>query len=332
MNKNLPAITLAGRGVSRTIHCPVMQSPLAGVSDQVFRGLVRRWAPDALLFTEMINASCLELEHGRSKIKNLSQESGPVGVQLFDHRPQAMVDAARRAEQSGAFLIDINMGCPVKKVARKGGGSGLLKDPDLAEKIVIAVTNAVQIPVTVKMRLGWSAQSSDPVGFALRMQSAGAQLITLHGRTREQGFSGTADWDAVYQVKEALSIPVIANGDVNSTENAIKCLKKTGADGIMIGRGSLGSPWLVGQINAALKGLKVIKTPNHHERIKLILEQLQSLLQIKGDHGLLIARKHMNWSCKGFPRASQLRESLVTAKTPAKAIMILEDELKLLNQ
>ena len=148
-------LQLRGSSIERRLRCNVLQSPLAGVSDRIFRALVRRWAPDALLFTEMVNATSLELGHGRGKVEELSDEIGPIGVQLFDHRPQAMADAARRAEDSGAFLVDINMGCPVRKIARKGGGSGLIRDPDLACRIVESVASAVGVPVTVKTRLGW---------------------------------------------------------------------------------------------------------------------------------------------------------------------------------
>ena len=199
----------------------MLQSPLAGVSDRIFRGLVRRWAPEALLFTEMVNATSLELGHGLIKVEELAGESGPIGVQLFDHRPAAMADAARRAEAAGAFLIDINMGCPVRKIARKGGGSGLIRDPDLAARIVETVAAAVRIPVTVKTRLGWCHGDADPVSWCRQLESAGAQLLTLHGRTREQGFSGRADWGAIAAVKRALAIPVIANGDVASPEDAL---------------------------------------------------------------------------------------------------------------
>ena len=242
-----------------------------------------------------------------------------------------MVDAAQRAESTGAFLIDINMGCPVKKIARKGGGSGLLKEPLLAAKIVEKVANGIKIPVTVKTRIGWSEKSSNPVDFAKRLQDAGAQLITLHGRTREQGFSGKADWAAIARVKNALNIPIIANGDINSATDALHCLAKTGADGVMIGRGTLGAPWLAGQIDSVLKGKTAMQTPDAKTKISLALEQLNALLEKRGDHGLLIARKHMSWMCREFPGASNLRYSLVRAKTPIQAINLLEQNLKLLS-
>ncbi|EDY38931.1 tRNA-dihydrouridine synthase B [Cyanobium sp. PCC 7001] len=317
-------LVLDGRGTPRQLRCRVLQSPLAGVSDRIFRSLVRRWAPDALLFTEMVNATSLELGHGVQKVEELGSESGPIGVQLFDHRPAAMADAARRAEAAGAFLIDINMGCPVKKIARKGGGSGLIRDPHLAARIVEAVAAAVAIPVTVKTRLGWCGSDADPVSWCRQLQDAGAQLLTLHGRTREQGFRGRADWGAIAAVKRALTIPVVANGDVNTPEGALHCLAATGCDGLMVGRGSMGAPWLVGQIDAALSGQPIPPTPGAAERIALAAEQLQALVAAKGDHGLLIARKHMGWTCTGFPGAPQLRHDLMRAPTPAEALALLE--------
>jgi nifR3 family TIM-barrel protein len=314
---------------SRRLRCRVLQSPLAGVSDAIFRRLVRRWAPDALLFTEMVNATSLELGHGLRKIEELGGECGPIGVQLFDHRPAAMADAARRAEAAGAFLIDINMGCPVRKIARKGGGSGLIREPELAERIVAAVAAAVSIPVTVKTRLGWCGSAGDAdttataVAWARRLENAGAQLLTLHGRTREQGFRGRADWGAIAAVKRALTIPLIANGDVNGPEEALRCLAITGADGVMVGRGTMGAPWLVGRLDAALAGRPLPPLPTPRERLALAAEQLQALVAERGDHGLLIARKHMGWTCQGFAGAAGLRHGLMRAPTPADALELL---------
>lgn len=316
-------LRLDGNGTDRLLTCRVLQSPLAGVSDGIFRALVRRWAPEALLFTEMVNATALELGHGGAKMAALDQDPGPVGVQLFDHRPEAMAEAARRAEAAGAWLIDINMGCPVRKIARKGGGSGLLRQPDLALRIVAAVAAAVQVPVTVKTRLGWCGASADPVGFALALQSAGASALILHGRTREQGFSGRADWGAIGQVKAALRIPLIANGDITSPEDALRCLAITGADGVMVGRGSLGRPWLVGRIAAALAGRPLPPEPDSRDRIALAREHLEALVAARGDQGLLIARKHLGWTCQGFAGAAQLRRELMVAPSLESALELL---------
>ncbi|MCP9860432.1 MULTISPECIES: tRNA dihydrouridine synthase DusB [unclassified Cyanobium] len=316
-------LRLDGNGTNRLLTCRVLQSPLAGVSDGIFRGLVRRWAPEALLFTEMVNATALELGHGGAKMAALDRDPGPVGVQLFDHRPEAMAEAARRAEAAGAWLIDINMGCPVRKIARKGGGSGLLRQPDLALRIVAAVVAAVRLPVTVKTRLGWCGASADPVGFALALQNAGASALTLHGRTREQGFSGRADWRAIGRVKAALRIPLIANGDITSPEEALRCLAVTGADGVMVGRGSLGQPWLVGRIAAALAGRPLPTEPDSHARIALAREHLEALVAARGDQGLLIARKHLGWTCQGFAGAAQLRRELMVAPSLESALELL---------
>ena len=325
-------LLLPGRGRPRELACRVIQSPLAGVSDRVFRDLVRRWAPEALLFTEMVNATSLELGFGRGKVEELGEESGPIGVQLFDHRPSAMADAARRAEDAGAYLIDINMGCPVRKIARKGGGSGLIRDPDLAARIIDSVAHAVQLPVTVKTRLGWCGSNLDPVRWCLLLQQAGAQMLTLHGRTREQAFKGAADWQAIAEVKNHLSIPLIANGDIRTPDDALKCLEQTAADGVMVGRGTMGAPWLVGQIDAALKGRPVPTTPGPLERVELARDQMLALVRARGDHGLLIARKHMGWTCIGFPGAPQLRQALMRAPTPEAALALMNDQIRVLSE
>ena len=325
-------LLLPGRGRPRELACRVIQSPLAGVSDRVFRDLVRRWAPEALLFTEMVNATSLELGFGRGKVEELGEENGPIGVQLFDHRPAAMADAARRAEDAGAYLIDINMGCPVRKIARKGGGSGLIRDPDLAARIIDSVAHAVQLPVTVKTRLGWCGSNLDPVRWCLLLQQAGAQMLTLHGRTREQAFKGAADWQAIAEVKNHLSIPLIANGDIRTPDDALRCLEQTAADGVMVGRGTMGAPWLVGQIDAALNGRPVPTTPGPLERVELARDQMLALVKARGDHGLLIARKHMGWTCIGFPGAPQLRQALMRAPTPEAALALIDEQIRVLSE
>tara|TARA_Y100000589_G_scaffold142909_1_gene136390 strand:+ start:1517 stop:2512 length:996 start_codon:yes stop_codon:yes gene_type:complete len=310
------SLKIKGNGISRTIKSNVIQSPLAGVTDKIFRKFVRRWAPDSLLFTEMINATSLTLGYGKEKINQISIEEGPVGIQLFDNRPFSIADAAVESESSGAYIIDINMGCPVKKIARKGGGSALLKDPKLAVEIIKRISRVVKIPVSVKTRIGWSNKEENIKEFLLRLQDAGANMLTIHGRTREQGFNGKADWDIIGKLKEELEVPVIANGDIYNAQDAIECLNKTKADGIMIGRGVLGSPWIVGEIDAAIKGLTNFKKPSIEEKLKLIIEHLDELTFLKGMHGLLLARKHIAWTCKDFEGANNLRKSLVKAKSP----------------
>ncbi len=306
-------IKLKGKGLTRIIKSKVILSPLAGVTDQVFRKLVRKWAPDSLVFTEMINATSLKKGYGSHKIKQLELEQGPVGVQIFDNRPYAVSEAAKLAEDSGAFLIDINMGCPVKKISKKGGGSALIKDRLLAKELVKRVSMAVQVPVTVKTRLGWDNKDENIEDFLLNLQDSGATMITIHGRTRREGFSGVADWEMIGKIKELLEIPVIANGDIKNPKDALNCLNQTNADGIMIGRAILGSPWKLGEIDYAIKELKGFKEPNIEEKLLIILEHLDELIKEKGNHGLLIARKHIAWTCKNFSGATNLRNNLVRA-------------------
>ena len=320
------SLIIKGRGVSREIKSNVIQSPLAGVTDKIFRKFIRRWAPDSLLFTEMINATSLKLGYGLEKINQISKEEGPVGIQLFDNRPNSIADAAKEAESLGAYIIDINMGCPVKKIAKKGGGSALLKDPSLAVELVKQISRAVKIPVSVKTRIGWSYKDKNIIDFLLRLQDAGANMFTIHGRTREQGFNGKADWQFIRKLKEELEIPLIANGDIYNVKDAIECLKITKADGIMIGRGILGSPWIIGEIDSALKGLENFKKPTVEEKLHLIIEHIDELIFEKGQHGLLLARKHIAWTCKEFEGAQSLRKNLVKAKSPQEA----KDEILLM--
>jgi len=322
------SLVIKGKGVSREIKSSVIQSPLAGVTDKIFRKFIRRWAPDSLLFTEMINATSLKLGYGVEKINQISKEEGPVGIQLFDNRPYSIADAAKESESSGAYIIDINMGCPVKKIAKKGGGSALLKDPSLAVELVKRISSAVKIPVSVKTRIGWSDKDKDKniKEFLLRLQDAGANMFTIHGRTREQGFNGKADWNLIRKLKEELEIPVIANGDIYNVNDAIECLKITKADGIMIGRGILGAPWIIGEIDSALKGLENFKKPTTEEKLNLIIEHIDELISEKGEHGLLLARKHIAWTCKDFDGAQNLRKNLINAQSHDEA----KDEILLM--
>ena len=306
-------LKLKGKGLTRIIKSKVILSPLAGVTDKIFRKLVRKWAPDSLLFTEMINATSLKKGYGSQKIKQLELEEGPVGVQIFDNRPYAVSEAAKLAEDSGAFLIDINMGCPVKKISKKGGGSALIKDRLLAIELVKRVSKAVQIPVTVKTRLGWDNKEENIEEFLLNLQDSGATMVTIHGRTRKEGFAGTADWEMIGRIKKLLEIPVIANGDIKNPKDALNCFNQTNADGLMIGRGILGSPWKIGEIDYAIKKQKGFREPNIEERLLLLIEHLDELIKEKGDHGLLIARKHISWTCKNFSGATKLRNNLVRA-------------------
>ncbi|MBE9114990.1 tRNA dihydrouridine synthase DusB [Lusitaniella coriacea LEGE 07157] len=295
---------------SVTVNSRVLQSPLSGVTDLVFRRLVRRYAPESMMYTEMVSAS--ELHHLKElpRVMDVDPNERPISIQLFDCRPDFMGAAAQKAVAEGADTVDINMGCPVNKITRRGGGSSLLRQPDVAEAIVREVVQAVEVPVTVKTRIGWNDEEINILDFARRMEDAGAQMLTLHGRTRAQGYKGTARWEWITRVKEVLSIPVIANGDIFSVEAAVRCLEVTGADGVMCSRGTLGYPFLVGEIDYFLKTGKRLPEPTVRERLDCAKEHLQGLWEYKGDRGIFQSRKHMAWYAKGFVGAGELREAL----------------------
>ena len=295
---------------SVTVASRVLQSPLSGVTDLVFRRLVRKYAPNSMMYTEMVSAK--EIHHLKElpQVMAIAPDEQPISIQLFDCRPDFMAQAARKAVAQGTKTIDINMGCPVNKITKKGGGSSLLRQPEVAEAIVETVVEAVDVPVTVKTRLGWNDEEINIIEFATRMEEAGAAMLTLHGRTRAQGYNGTANWEWIASVKQALSIPVIANGDIFSVEAAIKCLEITGADGVMCSRGTLGYPFLVGEIDRYLQTGEKLAPPTMVERLECAKEHLLGLWLYKGDRGIFQARKHMAWYCKGFPGAAELRDKL----------------------
>jgi tRNA-dihydrouridine synthase B len=311
-----------------TLYSRVLQAPLSGVTDMVFRRLVRRYAPRSMTYTEMVQASGIVCARSLPKIMDIDPGEQPVSIQLFDCRPDFMAEAARRAVAEGALTIDLNMGCPVNKITRKGGGSSLLRQPEIAEAIVRTVVAAVDVPVTVKTRIGWSDQEITILDFAERLQDAGAQMITVHARTREQGYIGPAHWDWIRQVKERLTIPVIANGDINSVEAAIACLAQTGADGVMCSRGTLGYPSLVGEIDRALTQGK-FSTITVADRLLCASEHLEALWDYKGDRGIQQARKHMAWYVEGFAGAADLRRQLSTIRSVSEGQSILVEAQQL---
>jgi tRNA-dihydrouridine synthase B len=314
------------------LHSRVFQSPLSGVTDLVFRRLVRRYAPDSMMYTEMVQASSLRHLKEIPRIMEIDENERPISIQLFDCRPDFLGEAAQIAVQQGAQTIDINMGCPVNKITKNGGGSSLLRDPATAVSIVKAVVNAVNIPVTVKTRIGWSDDEINILDFARRMEDAGAQMITIHGRTRAQGYSGTAKWDWIRRVKEVLSIPVIANGDIFSVESAVACLEQTGADGVMCSRGTLGYPFLVGEIDHFLKTGELLVPPSSIDRLECAKEHLQNLYSYKGERGIFQARKHLTWYAKGFSGASELRTQLQEIKNVAAGVDLIDRQIEILAQ
>lgn len=307
-----------------TVQSRVLQSPLSGVTDRAFRQLVRRYAPDSMLYTEMVQATGICQAHQLAKIMDIGDREQPISIQLFDCRPDFMAEAARKAVAEGAKTIDINMGCPVNKITKKGGGSSLLRQPEVAEVIVWTVAQAVPVPVTVKTRIGWDDNDINAIEFGRRMEAAGAQMLTLHGRTRTQGYHGPARWEWIAKVKTALSIPVIANGDIVSVESAVRCLETTGADGVMCSRGTLGYPFLVGEIDRFLKTGRQPSPPTVLDLLHCAREHLGLLWQYKGQKGIHQSRKHMAWYVKGFEGAAALRQQLCQINTVEAGYALLD--------
>jgi tRNA-dihydrouridine synthase B len=306
------------------VNSRVLQSPLSGVTDLVFRRLVRRYAPDSMLYTEMVHAQELRYVRELPQIMEVDPQESPISIQLFDRRPDFLADAARMAVAEGADTIDINMGCPVNKITKNGGGSSLLRDPETAAAIVRTVSQAVPVPVTVKTRIGWTDQEITILEFAQQLEAAGAQMLTLHARTRSQGYNGSAQWDWIRRVKDVLSIPVIANGDIFSVQAAVECLEQTGADGVMCSRGTLGYPFLVGEIDHFLKTGEQRPPVTVEQRLECAREHLQALWEYKGRRGILQARKHMTWYVKDFPGAAELRDQLCLIESVEHGCALLD--------
>ena len=306
----------------------VLQSPLSGVTDMVFRRLVRRYAPESMLYTEMVNATGLHYVNQLPIIMEVDPNERPISIQLFDCRPDFLAEAAIKAVAEGADTIDINMGCPVNKITKNGGGSSLLRQPEIAEAIVREVVKAVDVPVTVKTRIGWNDHEITILDFAKRMEDAGAKMITVHGRTRAQGYNGNARWEWIKKVKEILSIPVIGNGDIFSVETAVKCLEQTGADGVMCSRGTLGYPFLVGEVDHFLKTGELLPPPNPIQRLECAREHLFALWEYKGDRGVRQARKHMTWYAKGFMGAADLRGKLSLMETVQQGLDLIDGAIE----
>lgn len=309
------------------VRSRVLQSPLSGVTDRAFRQLVRRYAPHSMLYTEMVHAAGICHTRALDTVMDVDPGEQPISIQLFDCRPDFMAEAATKAVAEGALTIDINMGCPVNKITKKGGGSSLLRDPATAEAIVRAVAHAVSVPVTVKTRIGWDEAEINAIAFAQRMEAAGAQMLTLHGRTRAQGYHGPARWEWIARVKAALSIPVIANGDILSVETAVRCLEMTGADGVMCSRGTLGYPFLVGEIDHFLTTGERRPGPTLGERLQCARDHLELLWQYKGQQGIRQARKHMSWYAVGFEGAAQLRQQLCQIESVEEGYQLLDGVL-----
>ena len=283
-------------------------APMAGVADRSFRQLCRRYGA-AFTVTELVSAKAASMEDKKSlSLLSLTDEERPVASQIFGGDALTMADAAKKAQSLGADFIDINKGCPAPKVAASGGGARLMREPEKAEKIVRAVVDAVDLPVTVKMRAGWDSDSINAVETAKRCEAAGASAVTVHGRTRMQMYAPPVNQAIIAEVKRAVSIPVIANGDITDAQSAAAMYENTGCDFIMVGRGALGAPWIFSQINAYIGEGKIIPEPPLSERMAVLMRHAQAVIAHKGEHiGMLEMRKHAAWYMNGLRGAAEFR-------------------------
>ncbi len=308
-------------------NVPLYLAPQAGVSESPFRRLCRRFGADVVV-SEFVSAEGLRRGSGRThEYLRFAEEERPIGVQIFGGDPAAMAEAAALVEDVyRPDFLDINFGCPVKKVVSRNGGSGCLKDLDLVEQIIRAVSRAISIPTTVKIRSGYSDQDRNPVEIALRCQDAGARVLTLHARSRTQMYSGTANWDEIAAVVDALDIPVVGNGDVWSGVDARRMREHTNCAGIMIARGSHGAPWIFREARAALNGEPLPAAPDVAERFDIVLEHARNSVAFGGDEAraMIEFRKHLGWYTKGLPDGKKLRQELFGVTTLAEAQSLLE--------
>lgn len=308
---------------------PLFLAPMAGVTDWAFRTICARLGAGVTV-TEMVSSRALVYRDQKSAKLLRKNEGSLCGAQIFGNDPDIMAEGARLAlEISGCDFLDINMGCPMPKIALSGDGCGLMRTPELAGKIVEAVSKAVDVPVTVKCRLGWDKGNLNVLDFTKRMEDSGAAMVTVHGRTRAMLYTGVADWDMIGKVKQNLSIPVIANGDITDGQAAVRCRKRTGADGLMIGRSVFGDPWIFEEVQNALDGEEYEGRPSLADRIAVALEQFRLAEQDHGEHiACLEARKHFAWYLRGVAHSSYYKNQITSLTTMEDIYRVAKDVVR----
>lgn len=307
------------------LESPVILGPMAGVTDRAFR-LICRSFYKGLMVSEMVSAKAYVYKDRKTEgLMVLDDEEHPVAIQMFGSEPSDLAALMRYLNDHPTDLVDINMGCPAPKIVKNGDGSALMQDPKRIEAIIKAVVAVAEKPVTVKFRKGWGPDSVNAVEIARIAEASGASAVTVHGRTRDQFYSGKADWDIIRQVKEAVKIPVIGNGDVFSIEDAIAMKEQTGVDGIMIARGAQGNPWLLRQVEHYLLKGEVLAMPTPAEKVEIACKHFEKLQEFKGEHvGLLEMRKHAAWYLKGIPNTTHVKNAINVEKDPVRLVELLE--------
>jgi len=306
-----------------TLNSIVAVAPMAGITDLAFRQIARKFSSNCLLMTEMLSSEALKWKKEQDII-NSEENEAPIAFQISGHKPDFMAMAAETLEEK-ATIIDINMGCPAPKIVKNGDGSALLQTPKLAAEIVLAVKKAVKIPVTAKFRLGWDHNTKNYIEFAKLMENSGADAIIVHGRTKSQMYTGKADWQAISEIKQAVKIPVIGNGDIDSVEKAIECLKISNCDGIAIGRGSLGSPELISNIEHYLETGIVLPELTISQKVEILKKHLNKEIYYRGElMGIKYTRKFFGWYIKGIREAAKYRDKLIRLENYDEIISVLD--------
>lgn len=306
----------------------IVLAPMAGVTDMPFRILCKEQGC-GLVVTEMVSAKGMHYNDEKSsKIADIQDGEKPASVQIFGSDPKIMAEIAERLNDSEASLIDINMGCPTPKITKNGEGSALMRTPELAGEIIREVVRASRKPVTVKIRKGWDEDSVNAVEIARIAEENGAKAVAVHGRTREQFYSGKADWSIIRKVKESVSIPVIGNGDIVTPQDAQEMLRQTGCDGVMIGRGAQGNPWIFKKVLAWLQKGEILPDPTPQEKIDTIIRHMNMLTELKGEHiAISEMRKHIAWYIKGMRNATYVKEKVFRTWDRAEIIQLLHEYL-----